>query len=472
MKPNVCIIVLDAVRASNLSGYGHDRETTPNIDAVMDESVVFTRACSPTGVTIDSTASLLSGQYPIEHQSGKARRMNADSPLLQESLRDAGYRTGAVTCNPFLSPAFGFDVGFDEMHPVTQQVADGMNMRKFYDETNDLPAWRRYLEFATRSADRNVVSNLKNALQFKFGLFEGDDDGGERATRWAENFVTASAADPFFLYAHYTETHMNSTGTLPYAVPDEEAMHFLDGDEELSGIHTRSREVDYGPEKRDIHERLYDGAIRYLDRKVGRLVETLREADEWDETLFVVTADHGELLGEHGLLGHSYLYEPGVNVPLVVKLPASDDRRGRKTDDRIGTIGLYRTLAEYVGVSPPDDVRGGNLLADRPEIVLVQDYSNSWDWSRYEDDEADDTNCIYRDEKKLIVGGSRSALFDLDEDPDERRDLSEERPELVADLESDLSSTLDALRSEDVDAGEPLDVDDETRSRLADLGYL
>lgn len=472
MEPNICLVVLDAVRASNLSGYGHDRPTSPTIDRLMESGAVFRRATAPTGVTIDSTTSLLSGRYPIEHQSGRARQMNASAPLLQELLRGAGYRTGAVTCNPFLSPAFGFDAGFDRLYPVTQRAPDGMNMRKFYDETKDWPAWRRYLEFGRRSITRRGIANFKNALQFKWGFFEDEDDGGRRATDWAREFIRAQDEDPFFLYVHYTETHMNSTGTYPYAVPAPDLLRFVDSDADLSRIETGSGEVDYDPETRAVHEGLYDAAIRYIDGLVSELVEALQAVGRWEETIFIITADHGELLGERDYLGHGELYEPVLHVPLVVKLPAGDERIGTSVDERVSTMALYETLLDEVdGVDVPGSAKGGHLFDDRPETVIAQDYSSTWEWSSYEGT-ADGVNALYHDERKLIVRGEQEELYDLRRDPEEQRNLAEFDSEVRDELVTRLDAVLGSLDPATWADGTHLDVDDSTRERLADLGYL
>jgi arylsulfatase A-like enzyme len=467
MKPNICVIVLDAVRPKNLSCYGHHRETSPRIDGIVDESLTYERAVAPTGVTLDSVTSLLSGLYPSEHQSGQSGSVTTSVQFLPELLTGHGYRTGAVTCNPFITPWFGFGRGFAEFEPVTHRFEKGMNLRQFFSETSHLPRHRRYLRFLREAADRNILSHLGNALQFKYGFFEGEDDGANLATDRSVEFVRESDS-PWFLYVHYTETHMNSTDELPYSIPDDERFRFTDGEPDSSKLATRTGGVDYDEETVEIHERLYDAAIRYLDGHVGRLLDAIDEHDSWDDTLVVITADHGECIGEHGLLGHGYLYEPGIRVPLVLKTPEGVPS-GERISERVNTIGLYRTLANVVG-TVPDHVKGNDLFESPPSTVLTQDYSNTWTWSRYGGEDVG-VNAIYDQEMKLIVRENEVELYDLEADPGEVHDMVADEPETVARLHELLDESLAGLDQFDGTRDE-IEMNAGVQDRLRDLGYL
>jgi arylsulfatase A-like enzyme len=464
--PNVCVVVFDAARASNFSCYGHERETTPTTDDLAADGSVYRRAVSPSGVTFDSVTSLFSGLYPGEHQSGAATRVNTDVQLLAEYLSAHGYRTAAATSSPSTTPAFGFGRGFDRYHDVVHGYEGGMNVKEFFDRTKELSTARRYLRFLREAADRNVLSHVGNALRFKYGFRTGDD-GGRAVTDRSAEFVRDSDR-PWFLYVHYTETHMNSVDDLPYSLPGDRAFRYTDGEVDPSRLTTRTAEVEYDAETADTHERLYDAAISYLDELTGDLVDAIRETGEFEDTILVVTADHGECIGEHGFLGHGRLHEPILHVPLVVRGPGVPDR---DVEERVNTVSLYRTVASVVG-DPPDHVRGTDLLGPDPgeETTLVQDYSDTWEWSRH-GGKRTGQNAVYRDEVKYVVTEEGEALYDLRADPGETEDLADDRPDLAEEMRAALRARLDEIDEADpgASAGE---FDDSVESRLRDMGYL
>lgn len=466
MKPNVLVVVLDALRARNLSCYGHHRPTSPRIDELASESVVFERAISPSGTTIDSTASLFSGRYPIEHQSGRQRAYGAGEPTLPQHLSEQGYETAVVSANPFITPWFGFDTGVDMFSATSHRFERGMNVREFFDRTKHLPAWRRYAAFLRESLDFDFPWHVGNALHFKYGLYDEGDDGARTGLNEVTRFVDDTDS-PWFSYAHLTETHMNSADAYPYAVPGEYRFEFVDERPDSERFRTRTTDVDYDEETQELHERLYDGAIKYLDTQLGRLFDALRDRGDWEDTLVVITSDHGECLGEHGLLGHGNLREPGVHVPLIVKPPAEADISPDRVHRRVNTISLFRTIASLCG-NVPERPRGENLFdSSDDEHVLTQDFSSTWDWSEYETEEGG-ISAIYDGSYKLIASDLREELYVVDEqDGREERVRDEAETARLRSLLDDLLSELDV--ADETGAGE---VSGETSERLRELGYL
>jgi arylsulfatase A-like enzyme len=470
-RPNVCVLVLDAVQAAHLPTYGYGRATTPFLDSLAEDATVFERAVSPSGVTVDSVGSFFTGLYPGEHRAGNAGTLEVDVPHLPAHLRARGYRTGVVTCNPFLTPAFGFDDGVDSFDPITVRFDRGMNVREFFTEASDLPKPRRYLRFLREALGREFPWHVGNALQFRFGLFEGEDDGAALATDSSLSFVGESDGEvPWFLYAHYTETHMTKRGGLPYTIPPAARRVFLpEGVPEDVTLRDTGPRADYDERTLDVHQRLYDGAIRYLDDQIRAVVEGLRERGEWEDTLLIVTADHGECVGERGLLGHGVLYEPGVHVPLVVRTPEWMEPPSADTGKRVSTVGLYRTIAAATGESP-DHARGVDVRHESETATLVQEYSNTWDWSRYGGLSSGEM-AFYRGETKLLELESGTELYDLTDDPGETEDLAESRPDCREEMRDGLRACLEGL---DLASGDGMDrdFDADTETRLRDLGYI
>lgn len=454
---------MDAARAANLSCYGHDYDTSPRIDTLAEDGLRFERAIPPAPATFDSVTSILSGTYPAEHQSGRVMEVNTSEPLLPEVLSEMGYTTGFATSSPGTTPEFGYGSGVDRFYDVTNKY-DGMNAKKFFDETRDLPRWRRYLRFGREAADRNFVSNVRNAVRFRFGV--GDDDGATDVTAAAKEFVT-EAEEPWFLYLHFTETHLNINGDSPYILPDEARTRFAGEDVDTDDLASTGGDVDYSPEQMERHERIYDGAIRYLDGKVGEIVDALEASGQFDRTTFVATSDHGEALGENGHMGHGVLDEPVMDVPLVIHGP---DVPNGVVADRVNLLWLYRTLAE-IGGEAPEHAPGGNLLHDEfPEYVLCQNFTGSWDWSSYASDEVTGEYALYEGDFKLLSDGEETELYDVSEDPGETTDLSSRRSERADKLERELQRFLDDL--DRVAAPQEAEIDEQTERRLHDLGYL
>ena len=467
MKPNVCTVVIDAARASNLSCYGHSRNTTPNIDAVAEEGTVFQRAVSPAATTMDSVSSFFSGLYPGEHRSGSSGLLSVDEPTLPELFKREGYQTGAVTTNPFLTPGFGFERGIDEFHSIEHRYDQGMNIREFFNKVRGRSAPEIYLRFLIEALDRNFLKHVGNALQFRFDLFTRDDQGGAQATDRAIQFASKQV-DPWFLYLHYTETHMKDVKHL-YKIPDDFRYQYA-SKREANSIETTSH-TDQGisEEAQGIHERIYDGALNYTDFYIGTLVERLKRTGQWENTLFIVTADHGECLGEHGYVGHGAVYEPGVHVPLIVKTPRNMPEIEVDMRKRVNTLGLFNALARLIG---SDQAHGSvqDIFTAPEDSVLVQDYSDAWDWSSYSVENSAGQHAHYLNEVKLIRRGTEYTLYDLQNDPDEQEPISPESDQMETHrrlLDQRIEEFPDHHRAADA-----LEVNTGTAKRLEDLGYI
>ncbi|QRV13995.1 sulfatase [Haloterrigena salifodinae] len=470
-RPNVCIVVLDAVQARFLSAYGNERNTSPNIERLIneDDAIRFEKAVSPSGVTVDSVSSLLSGLYPIEHRAGNRGTFDIEQPTLPEFLSDRGYRTGMGTCNPFLTPWFGFDRGVDNFEAMTHRFDRGMNVRQFFSDNKHLSKPRRYLRFFRESLNRDFFHHLGNGLQFRFGLFEGEDDGATKATDWAKDFTSGDT--PWFCYLHFTETHMTKRGSLPYTLPDRFSRKFLPNTApEDYDLADTGPSVEYSDEELDVHRRLYQGAIYYLDKKIGELRTHLKSIGEWDETLFIVTADHGECIGEQNRLGHGILYEPGVHVPLVIK-PSSTgpDPSEEHQKSRTNLLGVYRTIANRID-SPPEHVRGPDLFGPPPSSVMVQNFSSTWKWSRYAG-ENDPWFAYYRERMKILQQGDHVELFDMESDPMEYQNLAEENSDCASKMSDLVASELADLETADVEESS-INIDQSIENRLRELGYI
>lgn len=467
-RPNVVLVVLDAVRRDHLSCYGHGRPTTPNIDRLAAEGTRYTRAWAASCWTIPAHASLFTGTYPSTHGADMGMRsLPADIPTLAEVLAGRGYRTASFSANGFITGHTGLARGFRRSVDV-----EGL-----------------------RGNPDTAAGRVIRALHRRWRAWTARDRGTRRATRGALEWIdSGDRRDPFFLFLNYMDCH------LPYGLKGEERYAFVpDGRREAADAALQdpfavmAGRATLTGEDVALLEALYDGCLRYMDRHLGRIVDRLEARGALEDTVLVVTSDHGESFGEHGLFDHQYgLYEPLLSVPLVIRWPAGAGERegGRGTvDARLAQhVDLFPTLAalagaEHGGAGSGSPAPAYSLLEPprreasfaeylRPNLRAIRRRFPDADVSPF--DRA--LRAVRTETHKLIVSSDgRTELYDLRADPGEERDLSEVETEGVESLERRIRSVLGGWPPETRPSAEGVDDEGDTellRERLEALGYL
>lgn len=300
---SVILITVDALRASHLSAYGYNRPTTPAMDALAKEGLLFERYYVNSNWTRPSTASIMTGLLPSEHEvETDGATLNGSYRTLAELAKEQGYRTGAVVGNGNAGGAFGFNRGFD-----------------WFQDT------------------RNNWKGLPNSEEvFSLGR-----------TFLSEKHKTKSS-DPFFLWLFTVDPHD------PYHAPGHyETMFVQDPSVKLiRSPHWEKRKYTKAQINRMIDT--YDGAIRYVDDQLGKLVADLKRMGLYDSTTIIVTSDHGEGFGEHGYFLHAHhLFEEFIHVPLLVK-PAKGTSfvPGTRITTPSDSRDLFESLSLLMGVDP------------------------------------------------------------------------------------------------------------------------
>jgi len=335
-RPNVVLIVIDTLRADRIHAERNGVPVMPRLAALASEGRLFTNAISPASWTRPAVSSLFSGQYVGTHgviyglskdTEGKmfAHNMHRRWPLIAETLSDAGYDTSAVVTNGHLQPGTDFEQG---VPPA----------RYLYE--SDIPAER--------------VNELSAPLL--------------RGVR-----------EPFFHYLHYMDPHapyvapepfVSDFGPLPALSESDQAA--LDPKNHILVISDRAlvqlgqrREPEFAPLSeagREAYRHQYDAECRYVDEHVADLIERIRTRHP--DTLFIITADHGEEFWEHEGLGHGLtLYQEQIHVPLIAVGPTVPPG---VVDQPVETVGIYKTILAYLGIAEPLPLRGANLLAEAP----------------------------------------------------------------------------------------------------------
>jgi arylsulfatase A-like enzyme len=431
---NVVLLVLDAARAQAFGCYGYGRATTPEIDRIASEGVVFERAFTPAVYTLGAMSSLWTSQYPDRHHAtvSYADPLPRDRLTLAETLGARGLRTAGFVANAVAGPVHGFDRGFSEFHEVYRMFEDLGSRGAAFDRV--LPPW-----LAKHQAER------------------------------------------FFLYAHFREPHFPYDPGAPFATQ-------FGPDAPLTVAQRRDKtwytDVNQGrvtptPEEIAHLVRLYDGNLAYVDREVGALRRGLEAQGLWDRTVLIVTADHGEQLHEKGYISHSaQVYEQSTHVPLIVRVPGGP--RGLRVGHLVDHLDLAPTVLDLLGAPATPfakQAQGTTLLpmlagagarTGDPSGEGVLSLSRTvWDRPVY----------ALRDVGYKLVYDTRTGreeLYDVAADPGETKDLSATRPVRATYYRQTLQQMLAGLRqtTPEAAAAPAAPMDKQTCENLKALGYV
>jgi arylsulfatase len=404
----VVLIVVDTLRADHLGSYGHSRNTSPHIDSLAADAVVYRNAYSTAPWTAPSIASLLASQYPKKLGIRDTQSILSDDlVMLPEVLREAGYATGAVVSHTFCSKKWNFNQGFEE-----------------FDESN-------------------IV-----------GLRQVSSTG---VTREGLDFLDRHKSEPFFLWLHYFDPHF------PYLLHDD--FPFGTGNLKTwvrSGMsHTVLRKHKISEDDRQEILRIYDSEIGLTDQAIGRVLERLKELGLYERSLIIFAADHGEAFQERGRFGHSgSLHDELVNVPLIIKLPGN---RHQEIDTPVSLVDVYPTILALLGLSIDHPIVGQDLKPGqtnpRPRPVFFETARGK-----------KTLQGVAFHQFKLIQSSDLGEfeLFDLETDPGEIKNVAADKPVVFAELKSQLEQWIASVEEGPRLSTE---LSAEELENLAELGY-
>jgi len=429
-RQNILLILIDTLRPDRLGHYGYARPTSPNLDALAADSWVFREMVAPAPWTKPSVASLFTGLYPSHHGIGtagwtekeaggsiSADALHPEIQTLAELLAEGGYRTAAFGENHHLIPRFGFDQGFSR--------------------------------YELQLSGPNYLSSIDVLPRFHDWLDADDGEG-------------------FFAYLHFVDVHFPYQPPEGYAgrwagpAPDKDynTVAFMDWAQKRE----REGPLELAPEIARHMSDTYDEEIRFLDAQIGALLDDLKQRGLYEDTLVIVTSDHGEEFMEHGEIAHATsLYDVLLKVPLLVKFPCPGPRcGGRIVDEQVELLDVMPTILEAAGLDVPAFVQGRSLLEpsnEAAERIAVGEYG---EW----------VSLRSRQFKYILSheNGTRE-LYDLRADPGELHNLAGERPDVMAAFEIRLDAWRDELEKAPVRERLTVTVDEETQKALEALGY-
>ena len=422
-RPNLILISIDTLRADRLGCYGYDRPTSPSLDRLASEGVLFERATANSPWTLPSHGSMLTGLFPKNHGlTRNAALLSASIPTLAELLSASGYVTLGLSSSIFVSERNGLHRGFDRFR--RELVGDRVS-----DET-----------YARAQVDQ--------------------------AIQWLEDLPGSS---PFFLFWHNYDLHSNYTPESSFRALFERPLEssvdgttaqlqaFRRGELELSGADF-ARLGD-----------LYDGEIREFDQELGRFLAYLEESGLREDTVLVVTSDHGEEFGEHGGVLHGRTqYQEVLHVPLVVAGPGIPG--SRRVPGLTQLSDVFSTLLELSGTeSPPVD--GTSLVrawSEGPRFPGPERLSFAE--ADHRNEENDIKRAVRLGEWKLLLDrlSGESRLFDLRSDPGESIDVSDREPEIA----ERLLAALERYQAGGATVAESRTLTDDEIATLRSLGYI
>ena len=470
--PDVVMVVMDTVRAQSVSAYGYERQTTPVFDAFAAEGALFEQATAPSTWSLPAHAALFTGTLPsVNNGHGETRWLDETYPTIASWMAENGWETRCFTANAHISPSFGLTRGFDWSDQAWITGAGGRGFSFIY----------------------RLVDSLGMTAK---------DKGGGQVVGNVDNWMDKRPADapPAFVFVNFLEAHF-PFHQLPeeyrYAYTDKSLGELRAAGQTAFGVQMGRQLTDEEYER--IHEPIfdmYDGGVKYTDYLLGRVIDAWRRRGTLDNTLFIVLADHGEMVGEHGAFGHvSSLYEEDLRVPFMIRYPETIPA-GVRVEEPISTLGTFATISHILNLQPPSNLQVWSLLpalegrtAGQP--VIAERFEEELLSARFKPGTANGTGPLlspwgryrtYRQgdlklTKHYEHGTFSTHLFDLAEDPGEMKDLAsievEERKRLEEELTLwEASLGLPPLDAEINMSGTAPVLDEAAQEQLRALGYI
>jgi arylsulfatase A-like enzyme len=431
---NVVLLSADSLRFDRIHASRNGEPLTPTLDALAEDAIEFTPGVAPGPSTRDTIPSMLTGKYPSEFDEYGLPKRGVGPLTLAEELSDRGFDTAGLSHNNFTSRRYNVDRGFDFFDDVSEEAR----------KENDRGAWRLYVRDLIEDTPLMDLVGHANTLAMEYlgrSLYlrnEAAEAITDRALEWMDG-----AGDRRFLWVHYMDTHH------PYLSPERIQRKFgrTYSKEHIKRLSQKTRSGQDTITDEDIPEMeyVYDCTVRYVDEQIGRIVDHLRAEGELENSLIVVTGDHGEGFGEFGKFGHAdELWDTLVAVPLIVYHPDGP----AKTVDGQAPL---RLLKESV-------VGGGgvfDLTDDGTDFVFteVPNYR-------------DELEGVRGREYKLIDRGGEREGTHMTDGAEERIPVADIPDDVRRRLEAELDREFDPISvSADVDRRE-------FRKDLEALGYL
>jgi len=415
--PNIVFITIDTLRADHLSSYGNPRNTTPNIDKIAEKGVLFENAISQAPWTLPSMMSMFTSLYPSElGAKGIGYKVKYSILTIPEYMRNNFYNTIGVTSHIIVSKVYKFDQGFNTFNqdPITRV----------------------------------------------------EDLSSEMLTDKAIEYVNANKDDKFFLWVHYLDPHQNYINNAEFNYTDDYSGNLGEIlDNKFLNQKTSALDIEDVKYIKDV----YDEEISYTDKHIGRLLDTIEGLGLSDNTIIVLTADHGEEFLERTRIGHgSSLHKELTHVPLIIYDPHDSKNSGKRITNNIETRNIAKTMTEIAGLDE-NIFEGINIMDSKnlasSHIVISENYG-------YKKGQKQES--IIYDNWKLLgnLQGEKYELYNLENDREEKKNLIANIEDKTLEKKEKLQAMMSIIRENDSNKSDDLELNPEEIKQLKALGYI
>lgn len=445
---NVFLITIDCLRADHLSCMGYSRETTPIIDKIAQEGTLYKQAIAQGPNSSSSIPAILTSTYPIMFDG--YRSLSDYRTVISELLEKSEILTAAFHSNPYFSEYYGYDRGFRFFNDF---LTSGTKRRQEA-STPVSNAYRNFIRLIKKTFGKNLF--VKSKTFQKFRRTSGGKTlekliGAERVptadkiTSRALNWLEDHKSENLFLWTHYMDAHEPTMPPKKFLKIFNRSPNILDS----TGVSERilSDDITSGERKNLLQGLidLYDAEIRFIDYHIGKFLEKLKNLGLLEDSLIIITADHGEEFFEHGGMAHGALYDEVINVPLIVFSPSSE---GKVIENQVELLDIAPTVLDFFDMESPEEYQGTSLFrlnngesdsVDGVVSEVLHEQSSTPSFT------LDERRISYRTDKwKLILDkrNERRELYNISQDPKERENVYSERKDKAEELETKIKGHI------------------------------
>lgn len=350
--PNIILLIMDAVRADHLSCYSYHRKTSPNIDKLAQQGVLFENAFSAAEWSYPSHASIFTGKYPSYHKTlGKDIFLHKENTTIAEILKSKGYQTLGVTGNTLLSHPNGFNKGFQKYIVLDTPYR---SLKFFTQSPKDFirtliygTDWYTYRNLET--IKKLLNKNLGKKPFFLFTNLYGCHAPYDPPRPFKKRFCNSLSEPRLYILKNILSKITGYTGEkIRGSSLDIQKLNTIASD--YGQYSFMAKELQVSEEEWEVVKSWYDGGISYLDHRIGEFIDFLCDKGIFDNTLLIITSDHGDNFGEHGLASHQFcLYDSLLHVPLIMVYP-SVIPKGKRISNLTSTIDVFPTILDILKI--------------------------------------------------------------------------------------------------------------------------
>lgn len=438
--PDVILISIDTLRADHLGCYGYEKDTSPHLDALAEEGVVFENFFAPCSLTKPSHVSMLTSLYPLTHSiltNHEAYSFSENIVPIAQILRESGFKTAGFSGGGSVSEIDGFARGFDMWSEVPFIASHLPHVYKWLKANRKEPFFLffHFYDVHAPYVFRDKFKNMYRDLDYYSALLSRTKKILAAEKLSLQYFKTLTLQEKFSLLV--------SRLIQKFKRQPEEGVAEAARKEILSSLHKWRTIPEYSKHIQLLVDS-YDAGIKYTDHNLGEFFSFLKSSGLWKNTLLIVTSDHGEEFMEHNLLTHGgNLYDTLIHIPLIIKMPGSSELIAKRIDGLSDIVDIMPTVLDILNINFKEQMQGQSLL---PIMQGRQKNIKNKIYASLDTAKSQELRLVRTERWKYITHGpnfsEKDELYDLNEDRAERRNLITRAHNNVPHLKSYLTGHL------------------------------